>query len=48
MSMLVTAELTDEEVIEKVRNTDKDLYILIIERYQKKLAYSKMKIRLWM
>ena len=29
--------LTDEEVVEKVRTSDKDLYVLIIERYQKKL-----------
>jgi RNA polymerase sigma-70 factor (ECF subfamily) len=30
-------ELTDEEVVEKIRQTDKDLYAVIIERYQKKL-----------
>jgi RNA polymerase sigma-70 factor (ECF subfamily) len=35
--MVVNIELTDEEVVEKVRNTDKDLYVLIIKRYQKKL-----------
>ncbi len=30
-------KLTDEEVVEKVRISDKDLYVLIINRYQKKL-----------
>lgn len=35
--MVANLQLTDEQVIEKVRDTDKDLYVLIIERYQKKL-----------
>ncbi|MEI6191413.1 MAG: RNA polymerase sigma factor [bacterium] len=35
--MIEDKELTDEEVVEKVRSSDKDLYVLIIERYQNKL-----------
>ena len=35
--MVANLQLTDEQVIEKVRDTDKDLYVLIIGRYQKKL-----------
>jgi RNA polymerase sigma-70 factor, ECF subfamily len=35
--MIEDKELTDEEVVEKVRSSDKDLYVLIIGRYQKKL-----------
>lgn len=35
--MATNIELTDEKVVEQVRNTDKDLYVIIIERYQKKL-----------
>lgn len=30
-------ELTDEEIIEKVRTSNQDLYSIIIDRYQKKL-----------
>lgn len=35
--MKANEELSDEEIIEKVRTSDKDLYALIIDRYQKKL-----------
>ncbi|MCM2339324.1 MAG: sigma-70 family RNA polymerase sigma factor [Burkholderiales bacterium] len=35
--MKANEELSDEEIIEKVRTSDKDLYALIINRYQKKL-----------
>ena len=35
--MIENVTLTDEEVVEKVRNIDQDLYVLIMERYQKKL-----------
>jgi RNA polymerase sigma-70 factor (ECF subfamily) len=31
-------ELTDEEIIEKVRTSNQDLYAVIIDRYQKKLV----------
>ncbi|MFA6520663.1 MAG: RNA polymerase sigma factor [Candidatus Paceibacterota bacterium] len=31
-------ELTDEEIVLKVRTSNKDLYSIIIERYQKKLV----------
>jgi RNA polymerase sigma-70 factor (ECF subfamily) len=31
-------ELTDEEIIEKVRTSNQDLYSVIIDRYQKKLV----------
>jgi RNA polymerase sigma-70 factor, ECF subfamily len=37
--MLENAKLTDEEIVEKVRTSDKDLYAVIIERYQKKLLH---------
>jgi RNA polymerase sigma-70 factor, ECF subfamily len=37
--MLTNPELTDEEIVEKVRKSDKDFYALIIERYQKKLLH---------
>src|SRR3989339_1902800 len=30
-------KLSDEEIVEKVRSTDRDLYAIIIERYQGKL-----------
>lgn len=30
-------ELTDEEVVQKIRTSDQDLYAVIIDRYQKKL-----------
>ncbi len=36
--MTVDKELTDEEIIEKVRTSNQDLYALIIDRYQKKLV----------
>jgi len=32
-----TLKLTDEEIIEKVRSDDRDLYAVIIERYKNKL-----------
>jgi RNA polymerase sigma-70 factor (ECF subfamily) len=35
--MPANMELTDEEIVEKVRTTDKNLFAVIIERYQKKL-----------
>ncbi len=35
--MKENTELTDNELVEKIRQTDKDLYALIIGRYQKKL-----------
>lgn len=35
--MEVKIELTDEQIIEKIRNSNPDLYAVIIERYQKKL-----------
>ncbi len=39
-------ELSDEKIIEKVRDTDHDLYSVIIDRYQKKLfRYSKSLIK---
>lgn len=39
-------ELSDEAIIEKIRNSDQELYVLIIDRYQKKLiryAYTLIK-----
>jgi RNA polymerase sigma-70 factor (ECF subfamily) len=39
-------ELTDEEIIEKIRLSDQDLYAIIIDRYQKKLIrYAKNLIK---
>lgn len=35
--MTTGPELSDEELVEKIRQTDQDLYALIIDRYQKKL-----------
>jgi len=35
--MSETLKLTDEEIIEKVRSNDRDLYAVIIERYKNKL-----------
>jgi len=32
-----TLKLTDEEIVEKVRSNDRDLYAVIIERYENKL-----------
>jgi RNA polymerase sigma-70 factor (ECF subfamily) len=32
-----TSELTDEEIVEKVRSSDWDSYVVIIERYKNKL-----------
>jgi RNA polymerase sigma-70 factor (ECF subfamily) len=32
-----TLKLTDEEIVEKVRSNDRDLYAVIIERYKNKL-----------
>jgi RNA polymerase sigma-70 factor (ECF subfamily) len=32
-----TKELSDKEIIEKIRNSDQELYAVIIDRYQKKL-----------
>jgi RNA polymerase sigma-70 factor (ECF subfamily) len=37
--MLVNKELTDEEVVERVRTSDTNLFAVIIERYQKKLLH---------
>jgi RNA polymerase sigma-70 factor (ECF subfamily) len=31
-------ELTDEEIVEKIRTSNQDLYVVIIDRYQKKLV----------
>jgi RNA polymerase sigma-70 factor (ECF subfamily) len=36
--MTADKELTDEEIIEKVRTSNQDLYSVIIDRYQKKLV----------
>jgi RNA polymerase sigma-70 factor (ECF subfamily) len=36
--MTVDKELTDEEIVEKVRTSNQDLYAVIIDRYQKKLV----------
>lgn len=36
--MSETIQLTDEEVVEKVRSIDRDLYAVIIERYKNKLV----------
>ena len=36
--MTVDKELTDEEIIEKVRTSNQDLYAVIIDKYQKKLV----------
>lgn len=44
--MLDEKELTDEEIIEKVRTSNQGLYAVIIDRYQKKLiryAYNLIK-----
>ena len=44
--MTADKELTDEEIIEKVRTSNQDLYAVIIDRYQKKLirfAYNLIK-----
>jgi RNA polymerase sigma-70 factor (ECF subfamily) len=35
--MIIETESTDEEIVEKVQNTDKNLYAIIIKRYEKKL-----------
>src|SRR3989344_8406967 len=35
--MSETLKLTDEEIVEKVRSNDRDLYAVIIERYKNKL-----------
>lgn len=35
--MLAEKELTDEEIIERVRTSNQDLYAIIVDRYQKKL-----------
>ncbi len=35
--MSETLKLTDEEIVEKVRSSDRDLYAVIIERYKNKL-----------
>lgn len=35
--MLETEKLTDEELVEKVRSSDRDVYAVIIERYKGKL-----------
>ena len=35
--MSETLELTDEEIVEKVRSNDRDLYAVIIDRYKNKL-----------
>ena len=37
--MVSNVNLTDEEVVEKVRESDKDLYAALIERYQNKLLH---------
>lgn len=36
--MTLDKELTDEEIIEKVRTSNQDLYALVVDRYQKKLV----------
>ena len=36
--MDVIKELTDEEIVEKVRTSNQDLYSVIIDRYQKRLV----------
>ncbi len=44
--MLDNKELSDKEIIEKVRTSDQELYAVIIDRYQKKLiryAYNLIK-----
>jgi len=44
--MLDYKELSDEEIIEKIRTSDQELYAVIIDRYQKKLiryAYNLVK-----
>jgi len=38
MNMAENKEMSDEEIIEKVRNSDQDFYALIVDRYQKKLV----------
>lgn len=39
-------KLTDEEIIEKIRSEDRELYVVIIKRYQEKLLrYSKNLIK---
>ncbi len=35
--MVDTTALTDEEVVEKIRSSDQDLYAVLIERYKSKL-----------
>ena len=37
--MTEKVELSDEEIVKKIRETDKDFFSLIIERYQKKLLH---------
>jgi len=37
ISMAENEILTDEEIIEKTRTSDRDLYAVIVDRYQKKL-----------
>lgn len=44
--MIDNNELSDKEIIEKIRTSDKELYAVIIDRYQKKLiryAYNLIK-----
>lgn len=36
--MVENKELSDEDIIEKVRNSDQDLYAIIVDRYQRKLV----------
>lgn len=36
--MEIKGELSDEEIIQKVRTSDRNLYAIIIDRYQKKLV----------
>ncbi len=37
MNMIDNTKMSDEEIIEKIRSSDTDLYAIIIERYQPKL-----------
>jgi RNA polymerase sigma-70 factor (ECF subfamily) len=44
--MIENKELSDEEIVEKIRTSEQDLYAVIIDRYQKKLiryAYNLIK-----
>ena len=36
--MAENKEMSDEEIIEKVKNSDQDFYALIVDRYQNKLV----------